>query len=121
MKTYECIAHGGYSEKERELVKAYILEQYAGKTDKVEFLPSGDPIVSIVKITGNECISYATLGAGAYTIGNRFRKDMQNFEFVMVSSLGINQEQDHKCNIFPLCELRRGFTMQKALLPKTKR
>lgn len=94
MKTYERIAHSGYTEKERELVKAYILEQHASETDKVEILPSGDPLVSIVKITSNECIAYVTLGAGIYTVENRFRKDMQNFELVMVASTGISQEQE---------------------------
>lgn len=94
MKTYECIADRGYTEKERKLVKAYILEQYARKADKVEYFPSGDPLVSIVKITSNEYITYVTLGAGIYTIENRFRKDLQNFEFVMVASKNISSKQE---------------------------
>lgn len=94
MKEYEFVAHSGYSEKERELVKAYIMEQYAGKMDKVEVLSSCDPLVSVVKISGNECITYVTLGAGIYTIKNRFRKDLQNFEFVMVASKNISQTQE---------------------------
>ena len=84
-----------YTEAERQVVKDYILEQYAQNAESVEILPEDEQTgISVVKILRADDITYVTLGVGAYLLKNSYRRDMQNFELVALASRAVSDEQE---------------------------
>ena len=80
---------------EISLVKEYILNQFASNDAVIETISTNEETqISVLKILEKENNIYVTLGASGYMITNKLRKDMQFFEFIVMSSKAITKEQE---------------------------
>lgn len=84
-----------YTSEERNSVKDYIAKQFSTQGAVIETVSTiPEDGVSVLRITTDEHIVYATLGAGSYKFENKLRKDMMHFEAVMLASKSITSEQE---------------------------
>ncbi len=84
-----------YTSEEKAIMYDYILKQFSTPNASVDTVYNdAENDISVLRISTNEHYIYVTLGASFHQINNKVRKDMMQFEMIMLASKSITDNQE---------------------------